>query len=121
MSRLSREEGDQEMETASERMITVKMVSEDQDIEMSPLTGEEGNQERETETANEGRDNDHDQEKNINDYLESLKDNFFFKSLQNQKENFLKLPASDENVHPLTFKKRTKTHMIIALALFFMR
>ena len=142
MSRLSREEGDQEMETANERMM--KRVSKEMQ-EMSALPREEGNQEiestnvskdteemsppreeddqeRETETANERMaDNDHDQEKNIKNYYESLEGKSFFETLQFQKENFFELPASDENVHPLTLEKRTSTDMIIALALFFMR
>ena len=98
------------METENERMITEKMISED--IEMSV---EEGDQRMETETVKERMaENDHDQEKNIMNYYESLKGKFFFEALQLQKDNFLELLE-------LTSKKRTKTETIIALALFIVR
>ena len=105
------------METENEGMITEKMISED--IEMSV---EEDDQRMETETTIERMaENDHDQEKNIMNYYESLKGKFFFEALQFQKEHFFELPAKDENVHPLTFEKRTETDTIIALALFIVR
>ena len=89
---------------------------------MSPLPGEEGNQEMETETANDRKaDNSHDQENKIEDYYESLKDKSLLEALQFQRENFFELPVSDDNVHPLTLEKRTIKDAIIAIVLFFMR
>ena len=122
MSHLSREEGDQEIDTENERMIMMKRVSGEIE-EMSPLPREETNDERDTdETANERMtDNDDDKEKTIEDYFKSLKDKSFLETLQFQKENFIELPASDENIHPVTLENRTITDALIALALFFMR
>ena len=95
---------------------------EPEKIEMPPLSREEGDQEMETETANERMaDNGHDQEKKIENYLESLGGKSLFEILQFQKENFFELPVSDDNVHPLTLEKRTIKDAIIAIVLFFMR
>ena len=61
------------------------------------------------------------QEKKIEDYYESFSKKSFIETLQFQKDNFIECPAEDENVHPLTGKKRTRRDKLIALTLFFMR
>ena len=96
------------------------MISED--IEMSPLPGEEGDQEMETETAHDRKaDDSHDQEKKIENYYESLGEKNFLEALQFHKENFLRFPASKEDVASLTLKKSTIKDAIMARVLFFKR
>ena len=98
----------------------LKIISED--IEMSPLPGKEGDQEMETETANDRiADYSHDQENKIEDYYHSLKDKTLLEALQFQRENFFENPETDANVDPLTLKKRTIKDAIKARVMFFMR
>ena len=113
MSPLPREEV--ELETGNERSVTVEIIEE-----ISPLPTEEEGQEIETATERMA-DNDHDEEKKIEDYLESCRRPTFLQTLQFQTKNFITFPASDENVHPLTREKRTEKEAIIALVLFFTR
>ena len=104
MSRIPREEVDQEMETANSSSPAGRWVGLRDSLSRMRMPN-----------------TDQDEEKEILIFMKKLRSKSLFEALQFHKENFLECPESDENVSTLPLVKRTIKDAFIALVLFLMR
>ena len=114
MSRIPREEVDQEMETANSSSPARRWVGLRDSL--SPPPGSLASPPRMRMPNTE-----QDEEKEILIFLKKLRSKSLFEALQFHKENFLECPESDENVSTLPLVKRTIKDAFVALVLFLMR